>query len=658
LEDMRASKELTETEAQELGSHSRTMMDLNRQLQASAMSTKVKTIEMELRKMEAQEASEHLTIVQLFLPEAFHSERDSLLALLRFKRIGFKSRLLHGFMKERLTSPSPHAQSDHLLAACDALDKLTWISAMCERFTNSITGSSLKQFAKFESSLYELEPVERTLNGYIENLRKDELREQQVADGLQRSIAVMSHLSELHLRDGVESYAEEVLMKTLLMQSNLESMAAALLTTKAEILKAIPASEESDDEISSLIDNADTVVMQSRSAKVIVGKIIRSLQELKARSLALTSESQPNFDTCQSTTADLSASLRTLGLSVYHGIHEEGRPSPFALSDLLSVVREFNTKQYDATDANVFAPLQAKLKSLHERLSDIYSVASDLSMTIEFERTQPPWVLRSKELQDSTIVSASAEQEITSLKREIHERATALKLRDQTLEESNVKIELLEARMRDVTKKANKITELEKAVEAARVLERKLEKKLEERAFVNAKLEEERDRWMRKAAEMSKRDSTAGELRNGGVDLVGTSAEMDALKREITALESAISFLRKQTSRKRAEEDAMANSWLQQPLLPKLKDAELLNKRQESTRAFEKLAELPKTATPLILEGVKDRSERLKWMPRKATPQYHLAELEMHWLETWEPGMIATKGNWLGGLGGAAVSVR
>jgi dynactin 1 len=188
LEDMRASKEITESEAQELGSHSRTMMDLNRQLQATAMSTKIKTIEMELRKMEAQEASEHLAIVQLFLPEAFHSERDSVLALLRFKRVGFKSRLLHGFMKERVLSPGPHAQGDHILAACDALDKLTWISAMCDRFTNTITGSSLEQFAKFESSLYELEPVERTLNGYIENLRKDELREQQVADGLQRYV--------------------------------------------------------------------------------------------------------------------------------------------------------------------------------------------------------------------------------------------------------------------------------------------------------------------------------------------------------------------------------------------------------------------------------------------------------------------------------------
>jgi dynactin 1 len=459
----------------------------------------------------------------------------------------------------------------------------------------------------------------------------------------------MAHLSELHLRDGVESYAEEVLMKTLIMQSNLETTAAALLTTKTEILRAIPPSEDSDDEISSFIEKTDTVMMQSRSAKVIVGKIIRALQELKARSLALTSETQPNFEACEGTTEDLAVSFRNLGLAVHDGIHEEDRTTPFGLSDLLTVVRDFNASQYNATDADVFAPLQAKMKSLHERLSDIYSVASDLSMTVEFERPQPPWVLRSKELQDSTVVSASAEQEISTLKREIHERATALKLRDQTLEESNVKIELLEARMRDVSKKADKITELEKAIVDAKALERKIEKKLEERMIVNAKLEEERDRWMRKAAETRVRDSSATDLKRGGIDLVGTSAEMDRLGNDIKVLESTVRYLRQQNRRKWAEEAAVKDSWLQQPLLfpPGKESLDLKEKSQESFTALAKLAELPKTAKPLLLEGVQARPERLKWRPMKSTPQYRLCELEMQWLETCEP----IKGGWLGGLG-------
>jgi dynactin 1 len=460
----------------------------------------------------------------------------------------------------------------------------------------------------------------------------------------------MTHLSELHLRDGVESYAEEVLMKTLLMQSNLETTAAALLTAKTAILRAIPPSEDSDDEISSFVEKTDTVMMQARGAKVIVGKIIRALQELKVRSLALTSETQPNFEACQDTTENLTVSMRTLGLAIHQGIHEEDRPSPFGLSDLLTVVRDFNASQYNATDADVFAPLQAKMKKLHERLTDIYSVASDLSMTVEFERPQPPWVLRSKELKDSTVVSASAEQEISALKREIHERATALKMRDQTLDESNVKIELLEARMYDVSKKANKITELEKAIEEAKAFERKMARKMEEKMLINAKLEEERDRWMRKAAEMKTNDSSAGDLKQGGIDLVGTSAEMDRLQGDIKVLESTVRYLRQQNRRKRSEEAAQATSWLQQPLLfpPPKEELALKEKAQESFEALEKLAELPKTAKPLLLEGVLQRPERLKWRPMKSTPQYRLCEMEMQWLETSEP----LKLGWHGGLGG------
>ena len=189
LEDLRSTKEISEAEAQELSNRSKQMMDLNRQLQASASNTKIKLIDMELRKLEAQEAAEHLAIVQLFLPEAFHSERDSVLALLRFKRIGFKAHLLHGFIKNRVSGTDRHIHDDDVFDACDVLDKLTWIVAMCERFINSIYGCSLEQFTRFEGALYELEPVERALNGYIDGLRRDELREKQVASELHRYIS-------------------------------------------------------------------------------------------------------------------------------------------------------------------------------------------------------------------------------------------------------------------------------------------------------------------------------------------------------------------------------------------------------------------------------------------------------------------------------------
>ena len=186
LEDMRASQQISETEANDLTNRSRAMMDLNMRLQVSASKAQVKAIDLELRRMEAQESAEHLAIVQLFLPEAFDNSRDSMLALLRFKRIGFKASLMHGFIKERVQNQAPAGQEDSIFACCDILDKLTWVSAMCDRFIGFIQTCSLEAFGRLEGALYDLEPVERAFNGWIDRLKRDELKEEQCAIELHR----------------------------------------------------------------------------------------------------------------------------------------------------------------------------------------------------------------------------------------------------------------------------------------------------------------------------------------------------------------------------------------------------------------------------------------------------------------------------------------
>lgn len=65
LEDLRASQQITEQEAEEMTARSRSMMDINLKLQLSAAKAQNKTIDLELRRMEAEEAMEHLQIVQV-----------------------------------------------------------------------------------------------------------------------------------------------------------------------------------------------------------------------------------------------------------------------------------------------------------------------------------------------------------------------------------------------------------------------------------------------------------------------------------------------------------------------------------------------------------------------------------------------------------------
>ena len=197
LEDMRASQQITETEASELTNRSRAMMDLNMRLQVSASKSQVKAIDLDLRRLEAQESAEHLALVEHFLPRSFDNERNSVYALLRFKRIGFKSTLVHGLFKEKVNGPAPPGQEDETFIGFEILNKLTWIWTMCDRFVKFIQTCSLEAFGKLEGALHDLEPVERVFNGWIDALKRDELKEQHCATELHRYVGRRCILARL-----------------------------------------------------------------------------------------------------------------------------------------------------------------------------------------------------------------------------------------------------------------------------------------------------------------------------------------------------------------------------------------------------------------------------------------------------------------------------
>ena len=188
LEDMRTSQQLTETEANELSNRSRAMMDLNMRLQVSASKAQVKAVDLELGKMEAQQSLEHLGIIQLFLPDTFQSENDSVQALLRFRRIGFKANMMHHFVKEQMQGQVMPGHEDDLFACCEVLDKLIWVASTCDRFINNIQTCNLESFRRLGGASYELEPVERALNVWIDGLKRDDLRGDLCSMELQRCV--------------------------------------------------------------------------------------------------------------------------------------------------------------------------------------------------------------------------------------------------------------------------------------------------------------------------------------------------------------------------------------------------------------------------------------------------------------------------------------
>ncbi|KAI9737210.1 MAG: hypothetical protein M1818_005742 [Claussenomyces sp. TS43310] len=633
LEDMRASHAVTETESEQLNSRSRAMMDLNMKLQVSAAKTQVKTIDLELRRLDAQEASDHLAIVQLFLPEAFQMERDSILALLRFKRVAFKADLLHGFVKERVGGQLPQGHETDLFAACDVLDKLAWVSAMCDRFVNAISHCSVEQFARYAGAMYELEPVERALNGWIDGFRRDELKEKQCASELQRSIALMSHLAELHIPDGLESYADDVHMRTLMMQGRLENTASALATAKILVANKVSSQGDEDELAQYFMKKIDVVISQTRSAKVIIGKAVRSLEDLKTRSLSLMPDTIQSFEQCEAGVEELANFSHRTGENLSDLLHEEGRSEAFTLMEVQTCICRTTDIVFASSESDPFSVFMDKLRILTTSLSELTALACDLEQTQEFERAPAPWLLRSQELKSSRIVPVDAEEELRRLKEDNHERARLIAMRDQTLEESNVKIELLESRMRDATKKNERIHELERKIEEAKKRETELTEGMESRDKELSAMEADREKWKKIVGDTKAIDAVAPGSKAGQERAVATAREMDALKSEVASLQAAVRYLREDNRLARLTEPHHT-AWLSEPLI-KPKNAATVRKElvvAEGQDVLNELLNLTKDAKLYDLASMP--KNKLAWRPAKSTPQYHVAKQRENF-EAW-----------------------
>lgn len=634
LQDMKASQAVTETESEKLNSRSRAMEDLTMKLQISAEKAQAKTIDLEMRRLEAQEAEQHLEILKLFLPDSYQTDRNSVLALLRFKRLAFKANLLHQFIQERVKGQAHPGHEDDVFSGCDAMDRLTWVSTMCDRFVNSISHCSLGQFSKYEGALFELEPVERALNGWIEGLKKDELKERQCASELQRTIALMTHLGEVHISDDLESFADDVYMKTVLMQSHLESAATTFTTLQNMVQRVIPPVSDEDELAQYFIRKADAVVTQTRSTKVIAGRTVQALEDLRMRSLALSPETKEVFEQCETISQELSDLARNIGHDLHQLLHEEGRVEPYNYLEVQSRVQKTVFSFASSDESDLFATYLNKLRTLTGQITDLSQLAADFTQTQEFERSTAPWILRSQELKAVKTIPVDAEEELRHLREEYNEARRAIAQREESLSTAMLKIETLESRMRDVTTKANRITDLELQIEKSKGIVSSLKEDIEKQDRELKALEADRDKWKKIAGDSRAFSEAAAGTKAGKEMAVATAREMDALKEEIAALQSAIRYLREDNRRARLSEQS-GYDWLSEPV-QKLTPVTEQRRQLVVAEGKDVLGELLKMATSAKVYDLGSMPEdKLAWKSAKSTPQYHAAK-QMEDLASWQ----------------------
>lgn len=675
LEDMRSSQQISEAEATDLTTRSRAMMNLNMKLQASVSKAQTKSIDVELNRMEAEEAVQHLSIIKLYLPEYFDGERNSVLALLRFKRVSHKATIMNNTVREKASDESTIATPDELFHSHEVLEYLQWISIVCNQFVNYITACTPEEFANTKAALFEMEPVERTLNFWIENMKKNEVNMQKFGVELHRSIALLAHLAETLLPSTPDMFADEMCMRASLSQSYLDHAASGIASVKSLVTSKLAAPEETPEEGSEentfTLNKLDTFVSQARGLKVAMGKISRALEDLRSRSMAPSREDADEpFKNFETASRELSQLVRKLGENVVNLISDEGRTEPFTLQEILGSMSQTFTAFASSTDGSEDSNdpiilLLNMLRDLGGQLDGLDSISSNLSRAAEFERGAFPWIARAEELKSNKTISPDADEEIRRLKNEVHEVSTALGVKDNTLEEQGIKIELLESRMRETSKKASMVRDLEAKIEESQSSEAELQKTVERQQIELQAVEKEREDIKSRYEKLKHMSGAAGVTTTGDGIVIDNEAslaamqENESLRAEVESLQSAVRFLREDKRRSTlidpysVQRSTELHAWLDAPLTrttPSVEQEKIQRTALESRDVLTHLLKLTKEtrvcdlkSTMVPATGEENESiNRTAWRPSKSRLRYQVLQQREnfeHWAE-WRDDIV------------------
>ena len=429
----------------------------------------------------------------------------------------------------------------------------------------------------------------------------------------------MEHLAEVHITEDLEHYADDVNMRASMMQSNLENAAAALshLKTIAEARVSLAGTDDEEDgAYDEFTRKIDSLISQTRSAKVISSKAIRQLEDLKSRSLTLEPSTAPTVEISQNATSDLASSVRSIGIAILGNLHEEGRTVPVTYEELVAQAS--------------FSSLFSKLQSATGNLQIFYNLTSSLTQAVEFPSPPPPppWKILAQNMRQATADMAARELELARLTDEVAENNTTLAMREKVAEEMSVKIEVLEKRVGESGGRRERVRELEAIIEAARWKENDLVTKLAQAQGELRNLETEREKWMQAP-------QLAPPTPNGQATIAPSTSqaslrEIDSLKAEIKTLQSSIRYLRSATHKQTL---STAYEFLSTPITH-IEAPPPLIETETKDLLKEMLNLVSDTDNGTVRLQPREKGDRLRWRPSRETSQWKIQKQKEEW-EEW-----------------------
>ncbi|THH30239.1 hypothetical protein EUX98_g3963 [Antrodiella citrinella] len=599
LDTLRTETQSAQHESATAASQTAAMMTLNLKLQSSASKNQARNIDLEVKRIEAREARELLSIIQPYLPQVYvESDMDATNCYLFFQRLALKIDLINTFVGQAHNLPEclNGPVTELLVGVCEMRGRLSNLSTTCKRFAAVLRHCDVEMFLNIGRFYPEIAPMEKRIDMHIDLLRREEFREVECVSDAVKMQSQFDHLAETYFSGYEFDLGERELGYALSVDHDLEMFAASVGLIKTSVA-AIMKDEDVEADMGDL-DADETfftplqkLLDQCRGARVLSKKLVKRVEDLTQESAALKSRIVPQLQQLVNDVPE----LVNFGISLAQQLMPHlgdvrSSKSAFQLTTVLSFVSQTAASTVGKGKDNASTSWQAVadfISDVMHEANSLFPLAMEAENVIKVTGTAP-WVLRVDEIKAATAINVEAERKVAHLNEEIQGLARTLKGKDQHIQESGVKIELMERRMEGVKKQADHITELEAELAKAHKQERAYEEAMEQLQADLDTLEQDNAKLKAVVSSNESKAPTTGiqPVEHENVPVEG-SLETSYLLEQIDALRGTVRFLRTENSYLRGQD--------------LLKEIEALPSLREP------LSRLP--TPPLVASGSSDTSD-------------------------------------------------
>ncbi|XP_065349335.1 dynactin subunit 1 isoform X2 [Cloeon dipterum] len=623
------------------------MMDFKKMIADSKAHTKA--IDLELRRIDVQQANQHVHFLTSFMPDSFMargSDNDAILLLLLLPRLLCKTEIL--IKKSRDIFPTLTAVIDsnlvlqgHQVAQYSFRSRLSfWLSYMqsvLQQLQNCVQNCAPDVLLRIGLLYLDLAAQEKTIDNLLELLRKDQLDENVPLDGLEKCVGVLQGTLANHLPD----FAPEPSLLLRECCRALQAAADGLFTDSSAVLAILTAKEG---KVGLLMKDITTVSDLLRQQLKLTRRRLPTDGYVVSPKVA--THSDP-VQQCLKLAAKLLLAFNETSKNLTH-LCSASEGSGLNEEKAMEVFTAAVDRIFDAEDKGSVECVKATIETLKNRVNSLSLAAQETEFDLEPKKdtkVTPPISLRAqvvkKELEETKILKQKLETRETDIK----EMKKVMKMKQEELSEMVIRKDLAESKLGNVHKDyALSLEKLQRKYDDSQILLRRKEKEFEEtmdhlQADIDS-LETERGELKEKLKSISKKALIEGMARSSaagasmattpsssGPSLPVSVTDSPLLLHEIRSLREALRVSQLQIGALRAEQT--------RTILANLPPLSVIKKPTEVEPSI--LTELSKRANKLhkdlidyyLSARVVDLSNRKpgeRPLLEKNSPAYQLAE--------------------------------